>query len=75
MRRNLYCSLAISILFVSFAQGQRVGEPAPDFQATDSNGPDAQLSRLRGRVAVPSNMLIRTSFLMGTRIRGVGAQR
>jgi len=52
MKRNLWFSLAVSVLLACFAQAQRVGEPVPDFQATDSNGHIQKLSQYRGKFVV-----------------------
>lgn len=52
MNRNLNCGLLVMILFVCFAEGQRIGEPAPGFQATDSNGQVRKLSEYRGKFVV-----------------------
>src|SRR5579863_5707995 len=52
MKKNLWCGLALAILFAGTAQAQRVGEPAPDFQATDSNGQIHKLSQYRGKFVV-----------------------
>ncbi len=52
MKRNLCFGLTVSILLACSAQAQRVGEPAPDFQATDSNGHTQKLSAYRGKFVV-----------------------
>jgi len=52
MKRNFSCGLLIAILFACFAQAQKIGEPAPDFQATDSNGQVHKLSEYRGKFVV-----------------------
>ncbi len=52
MKRNLGCGLLVVILFACFAKAQRVGEPAPDFQATDSNGQVHKLAEYRGKFVV-----------------------
>jgi len=52
MKRNLWCGLAVAILFAGLADAQRVGEPAPNFQATDSNGQTHKLSDYRGKFVV-----------------------
>ena len=38
MNRNLSRFLPLVLLLISSAYAVRVGEPAPDFQATDSSG-------------------------------------
>lgn len=52
MKRNLWFGLSFSFLLCCFVQAQRVGEPAPDFQATDSNGHIQKLSEYRGKFVV-----------------------
>lgn len=52
MKRNLGYGLVVVILFAYCARAQRVGEPAPDFQATDSNGHVHKLSEYRGKFVV-----------------------
>jgi peroxiredoxin len=52
MKRNLLCSLAVVTLLAALCYGQRVGEPAPDFKTTDSNGQMHQLSEYRGKYVV-----------------------
>jgi len=52
MKRNFSCALLIAILFACVAQAQKIGEPAPDFQATDSNGQAHKLSEYRGKFVV-----------------------
>ena len=38
MNRNLIHGLMVTLLLISSAYAVKVGEPAPDFQATDSDG-------------------------------------
>lgn len=52
MRRNLWCGAAMVLLFFSSLFAQRVGEAAPEFQATDSNGQAHKLSQYRGKFVV-----------------------
>jgi peroxiredoxin len=52
MNRNLCCGLVITLLLISSASAVKVGEPAPDFQATDSNGQVHKLSNERGEFVV-----------------------
>ena len=52
MKRHLISSLFIMIWFISLAHAQKVGEPAPAFQATDSNGQMHNLSAYRGKYVV-----------------------
>src|SRR2546430_8988999 len=52
MNRNLCCGLVITLLLISSAYAVKVGEPAPDFQATDSNGQVHKLSNERGEFVV-----------------------
>jgi len=52
MKRNLWSSLAITLLLVSSAYDVKVGESAPEFQATDSNGHVQKLSANRGKFVV-----------------------
>src|SRR5256886_4158634 len=52
MNRNLCCGLVIMLLLISSAYAVKVGEPAPDFQATDSNGQVHRLSNERGKFVV-----------------------
>jgi hypothetical protein len=49
MRRNLWCGAAMVLLFFSSLFAQRVGEAAPEFQTTDSNGQAHKLSQYRGK--------------------------
>src|ERR1700674_3712096 len=52
MKRNLWCGLIITLLLFSSAYAVKVGEPAPDFQATDSNGRARKLSNEHGKFVV-----------------------
>jgi alkyl hydroperoxide reductase subunit AhpC len=52
MKRNLLCSLAVATLLAGLCYAQKVGAPAPDFKATDSNGRMRQLSEYRGKYVV-----------------------
>src|SRR6478672_1115445 len=52
MNRNLIHSLVATLLLISSAYAAKVGEPAPDFQATDSNGQMHKLSNERGKFVV-----------------------
>jgi len=52
MKRILLCSVAIVMMLAVLCYGQKVGEPAPDFKATDSNGQLHQLSGYRGKYVV-----------------------
>ena len=52
MKRNLWCGLIITLLLFSSAYAVKVGEPAPDFQATDSNGRAHKLSNEHGKFVV-----------------------
>jgi peroxiredoxin len=52
MSQNLWCGLVAALLFAGAAYGQRVGDPAPAFQATDSNGQTHSLSEYRGKFVV-----------------------
>jgi AhpC/TSA family len=52
MKTNLLHSLAVATVFAGLCYGQKVGEPAPDFKATDSNGQMHQLSEYRGKFVV-----------------------
>src|SRR2546430_14016315 len=52
MNRNLCCGLVITLLLISSAYAVKVGEPAPDFKATDSNGQVHKLSNERGEFVV-----------------------
>jgi len=52
MKRNLLYSLAVVTVLAGLCYGQKVGEPAPDFKATDSNGQRDELSSYRGKYVV-----------------------
>jgi len=52
MKHNLWCSLVLALLFACSAYAQKIGEPAPDFQATDSRGQTHELSEYRGKFVV-----------------------
>src|SRR6266550_6708537 len=52
MNRNLIHGLMATLLLISSAYAVQVGEPAPDFQATDSNGQVHKLSNERGKFVV-----------------------
>ena len=52
MKRNLWCSLVVTLFLISSAFAVAVGEPAPEFQATDSNGQVHKLSENRGKFVV-----------------------
>ncbi len=52
MRHKPWCSLVVTILFTCVAYAQKVGEPAPEFQATDSRGQVHKLSEYRGKFVV-----------------------
>ena len=52
MNRNLSLFLLLVILLISSAFAVKVGESAPDFQATDSNGQVHKLSQYRGKFVV-----------------------
>jgi len=52
MKRNLLYSLAVVTVLAGLSYGQKVGEPAPDFKATDSNGQRDELSSYRGKYVV-----------------------
>src|SRR5246127_456987 len=52
MNRNLSRFLPLVLLLISSAYAVRVGEPAPDFQATDSSGQVRKLSDYRGKFVV-----------------------
>lgn len=52
-RALLTASLAVSLVFAGAAMAEvKVGAPAPDFTATDSNGKPVQLSALKGKTVV-----------------------
>lgn len=52
MKRNLWCSLVVTLFLISSAFAVAVGEPAPEFQATDSHGQVHKLSENRGKFVV-----------------------
>jgi AhpC/TSA family len=52
MNRNLCRFLLLVLLLVSSAYAVQVGKPAPDFQATDSNGQVQKLSQYLGKFVV-----------------------
>jgi len=52
MKRNLLWGLVAAVLFTFSADAQKVGDPAPEFQATDSNGQVHKLSEYRGKFVV-----------------------
>jgi len=52
MKGNLLYSLGVATIFAGLCYGQKVGEPAPDFKAPDSNGQMHQLSEYRGKYVV-----------------------
>jgi hypothetical protein len=52
MNRNLIHGLVATLLLISSAYAAKVGEPAPDFQATDSNGQMHKLSNVHGKFVV-----------------------
>ena len=52
MQRHLVYTLLVALGSVSLAHAQRVGEPAPLFQATDSHGQKHNLSDYRGKYVV-----------------------
>jgi len=52
MKRNLWCSVVMALLIVSSLHAQKVGEAAPDFEATDSNGQTHKLSEYHGKFVV-----------------------
>jgi hypothetical protein len=52
MKRNSLYSLAVATMLAGLCYGQKVGEPAPDFKATDSHGQVHQLSEYRGKYVV-----------------------
>jgi hypothetical protein len=52
MKNNLWCSLLVALSFAGSAYAQKVGEPAPEFQATDSRGQVHKLSEYRGKFVV-----------------------
>lgn len=52
MKRNLLCNLAVTVVLASLCYSQKVGQAAPDFKATDSNGRMHELSEYRGKYVV-----------------------
>ena len=52
MNRNLSRFLFLVVLLISSAYAVKVGESAPDFQATDSNGQAHRLSKYRSKFVV-----------------------
>ncbi|HXW92776.1 MAG TPA: redoxin domain-containing protein [Terriglobales bacterium] len=52
MKHNRWCSLVVALLFLCSAYAQKVGDPAPEFQATDSHGQGHRLSEYRGKFVV-----------------------
>jgi peroxiredoxin len=52
MNRNLSRFLFLVLLLISSAYAVKVGESAPDFQATDSHGQVHKLSQYRGKFVV-----------------------
>jgi AhpC/TSA family len=52
MKGNLLYSLALALVLAGLCHAQNVGEAAPQFKATDSNGQLHQLSEYRGRFVV-----------------------
>jgi peroxiredoxin len=52
--KRLWCSLVVALLLTCSisAYAQRVGDPAPEFRATDSNGQTHELSEYRGKFVV-----------------------
>jgi alkyl hydroperoxide reductase subunit AhpC len=52
MKRNLLSSLAVAIVLTGLCYAQKIGDAAPDFKATDSNGQTHQLSEYRGKYVV-----------------------
>ena len=52
MKRHLILILSIVLWSVGLTRAQQVGEPAPAFQATDSNGQMHSLSDYRGKYVV-----------------------
>lgn len=52
MQRSPYRFLLIVLLLISSAYAVKVGESAPDFQATDSNGQLHTLAQYRGKFVV-----------------------
>jgi len=52
MKRNLQWGLVATILWISSSYAVKVAEPAPDFEATDSQGQVHKLSQYRGKFVV-----------------------
>jgi hypothetical protein len=52
MKHNFSCGLVVVLLFASLLSAQKVGDPAPQFQATDSNGHMQRLSDYHGKFVV-----------------------
>ena len=52
MKRQLLPTVILAFWLISLAHAQRVGEAAPQFQATDSNGRTHSLSDYRGKFVV-----------------------
>jgi hypothetical protein len=54
MKKFFQSILSLSVLFIliSSALAARVGEPAPDFTATDSNGKNHHLADYKGKYVV-----------------------
>jgi hypothetical protein len=52
MKRSVRSCFVAVLLLVSSASAAKVGESAPDFQATDSNGQMHKLSQYRGKFVV-----------------------
>src|ERR687888_730430 len=52
MKRSVRSCFFAVLLLVSSASAAKVGESAPDFQATDSNGQMHKLSQYRGKFVV-----------------------
>src|SRR5437870_76237 len=52
-RRVIVAMLGLALLpAVAAAAGPQIGQPAPDFTGTDSNGEKVQLANLKGKVVV-----------------------
>jgi len=52
MKTNLRYSLAVATVLTALSYAQKVGAPAPDFRATDSNGQTHELSQYHGKYVV-----------------------
>jgi peroxiredoxin len=52
MQHKPWRSLLVALLFACSAYAQKVGDPAPEFQATDSHGQMHKLSEYRGKFVV-----------------------